>query len=377
MSMVRLGDLLSVQNGYAFKSDMFCGKDKGIPVIRIGDIHNDDTGANYVGGYRDDFVVYQHDLLVGMSGDFSCSLWNGPASVLNQRVCRLEKFRWDVDKRYIYYWLQPTLKKLQDATAFLVIKNLSSKTIEALQINLPPLPEQQRIVEILDRAAAIQRLRKAAEDKAREIVPALFVDMFGDPATNPKGWPGSELGDLVTLVSGGTPSKNNAAYWQGDVPWVSPKDMKAWNITDAEDHINASVFRETNLKEIASDTVLVVVRGMILAHTVPIAITRRAVAINQDMKGLVCKSGLIPDYLLWAMRVRHSELLHEVSTAAHGTKKLDTARLEQLRIHVPPRELQEHFSRLVHDAVRRGALIKEATQASSGLQASLVAKLLG
>jgi type I restriction enzyme S subunit len=64
-------------------------------------------------------------------------------------------------------------------------------------VTLPPLDEQRRIVDLLNRASAIRRLAEAAQAKARALIPALFVDMFGDPATNPKGWPVSTIGALL------------------------------------------------------------------------------------------------------------------------------------------------------------------------------------
>jgi len=93
-------------------------------------------------------------------------------------------------------------------------------------------------VDILNRAASIRRLRDEARAKAREIIPALFVDMFGDPATNPKGWPSFRLDQVVTFVSGATPSKQDPRYWETGTPWVSAKDMKADPIISAEDEVS-------------------------------------------------------------------------------------------------------------------------------------------
>jgi type I restriction enzyme, S subunit len=81
------------------------------------------------------------------------------------------------------------------------IRNLEFKRFLDIELPLPPLDEQQRIVDILDRAASIQRLCQAADEKLKQIIPALFVDMFGDPATNPKGWQKSALGGLINIRS--------------------------------------------------------------------------------------------------------------------------------------------------------------------------------
>ena len=110
-----------------------------------------------------------------------------------------------------------------------------------------PCAEQHRIVRLLDAAEELRRLRRQADRRTAELVPAIFHEMFGDPATNPKGWPIRQLGKSVELVSGGTPSKERSDFWDA-IPWVSPKDMKVPEIVDAEDHVGPAVFEETALK---------------------------------------------------------------------------------------------------------------------------------
>ena len=244
---------------------------------------------------------------------------------------------------YLAYWLRakkPTLERLANGATF---KEISRGTVRKLEIDLPERVEQARVVDLLSRAENIVRMRREAEKKAKEIIPALFLDMFGDPVTNPRGWEVNCLSEIVTFVSGGTPSKARDDYWRGLLPWVSPKDMKVAEIFDAEDHISDQVPVQTSIKLIAPGAVLIVVRGMILAHTVPVAITRAPVTINQDMKALRPKNSISSEYLMWLLRISQQWLLTLVSSAAHGTRKIDTARLEALRIPVPPRAMQESF----------------------------------
>jgi type I restriction enzyme, S subunit len=245
------------------------------------------------------------------------------------------------------------------------------------KVTLPPVAEQRRIVDLLSRAENIVRMRRQAEATAKEIIPALFLDMFGDPARNERGWEAKPLSDLVRFVSGGTPSKSRTEYWQGLLPWVSPKDMKMPEILDAEDHISDQVPIQTSIKLIPLDAVLIVVRGMILVHTAPVAITRVPVTINQDMKALLVGSRVNADYLMWLLRISQGWLLSLVSTAAHGTRKIDTARLEALRIPVPPRELQEKFVRRVRALIGVTSSQSHATQIAEHTFQSLLAGVFG
>jgi type I restriction enzyme, S subunit len=247
---------------------------------------------------------------------------------------------------FLYSYLKSTTgqKIIRASTSGAVRDRLYFRDLARLSIPLPPLAEQERIVKLLDEADELRRLRAAADKRAAELIPALFNEMFGEPSKNPKGWPIRHLGELAELGSGATPSKKDAAFWTGSTPWVSPKDMKADEITDAEDHVSTVAFEKTNLQLIPKDTVLIVVRGMILAHTVPVRICRVPVAINQDMKALLPKQPLEPEFLRWSLQSQHVNLLNHVSTAGHGTKKLDSERLREIEIPNPPLPLQKTFT---------------------------------
>lgn len=119
--------------------------------------------------------------------------------------------------------------------------------------------------------------------------------------------------------------------------------MKKIVISEAQDQITDLVFQETSLKRIPAGNVLIVVRGMILAHTVPLAITARPVAVNQDIKAIFFRGDVDPIFGLWCLKVQHRHLLSKVDTAAHGTKRLDMQRLSQIPILAPSMQLQKQF----------------------------------
>jgi type I restriction enzyme S subunit len=144
-----------------------------------------------------------------------------------------------------------------------------------------------------------------------------------------------QLRDLVTLLGGGTPSKANPLYWEGSIPWISPKDMKVKELYDAADHISETATSETSARPIQPGCVLIVVRGMILAHTVPSAILRVRAAINQDMKAMVPSEGLLPEYLCTTVWALNRKFLALVEKSTHDTRKLETDKLLNFEIPVP------------------------------------------
>ena len=178
-------------------------------------------------------------------------------------------------------------------------------------------------------------------------------------------WPTRPLGNAGTWLSGGTPSKDNSAFWSGTVPWVSPKDMKAARIGDAIDHVsNAAVGNGTRL--VPSDTLLMVVRGMILAHTFPVALTTSEVAFNQDIKALQAARDFLPDFLLYWLQSRAAEILKLTDVANHGTRRLPTERLFALETPVPPLPEQRKIAAIlsaVDEVIEKTEAVIESLQA--------------
>ncbi|SMB27172.1 Type I restriction enzyme (fragment) [Sterolibacterium denitrificans] len=229
MPLIRLGNYLEVQAGFAFKTEHFTTAE-GMPLIRIRDLANSHTEINYSGEYKPDFVVHNGDYLIGMDGNFRCYRWQGGVSLLNQRVCRLHNFREGVEPEYIFYGIQQKLKEIENSTSFVTVKHLSAKQVQGIEMPLPPLPEQRRIVDLLARAEGVVRLRREAEKKAAELIPALFLDMFGDPATNPKGWPEHNLGDIADVVSGVTKGRKFGDKQTVEVPYLRVANVQAGHI---------------------------------------------------------------------------------------------------------------------------------------------------
>jgi len=250
-----------------------------------------------------------------------------------------------VNASYLFHWLRAPafiaeMVRLSTGASYPAV---SDRIIQHSLMPFPSISEQQRIASILDQADALRRLRRQSLARLSQLGNAIFHDMFGDPRINPAGFPVCCLGEIATLGSGGTPLKSESAFWVGDFPWVSPKDMKTVRIKDAQDHISDAVFERTSLKKVPKNTVLIVVRGMILVHTVPIGMAMRDLAINQDMKSLHFDARVSAEFGLWCLLAQHDAILKRVDTAAHGTKRLSSETLQEVPILVPPVDQQNRF----------------------------------
>ena len=165
---------------------------------------------------------------------------------------------------------------------------------------------------------------------------AATEDQTDPPFPIPHNWEWMPFGTLGEFLGGGTPSKDNPAYWNGELPWVSPKDMKRPYICDSIDHVTPLGADASSGRLIPTGSLLMVVRGMILTHTFPVAITTREVTINQDMKALRLTVPEIGEYLLRCCTALTGAMLSNVERSSHGTCRIPTEALSSFLVPIPP-----------------------------------------
>ena len=143
---VRLIEAAQVCYGFAFKSSHFNVEKKGMPLIRIRDISKSDTETYFEGSYDSAYVVRSGEYLIGMDGDFNLHRWEGKDSLLNQRVMRINGWRCGINPEFVRVPLQMVLDYIHLGTSSTTVKHLSAKQVNGIEIPLPPLAEQHRIV---------------------------------------------------------------------------------------------------------------------------------------------------------------------------------------------------------------------------------------
>lgn len=178
-------------------------------------------------------------------------------------------------------------------------------------------------------------------------------------------WRELTLGDCVTLQSGGTPSKANAAYWSGPVPWVSAKDMTTLRLQDTEDHVSVEAIGN-GTRLVQKGTLLAVVRGMSLAKEFRIVEVQRPMAFNQDVKAIIPRDGVDSRFILYSLLARREYVLGIADEAAHGTKRLQTDRFLAVPVSLPNLPMQRHiasilsaYDDLIENNTRRIAILEE------------------
>ncbi|MCX6972702.1 MAG: restriction endonuclease subunit S [Verrucomicrobia bacterium] len=245
------------------------------------------AGSNGVIGYHDTAIVKAPGITVGRSGSagkvtiYEEDFWPHNTSLY------VRDFHGN--DPYFANFLLASLNLAQFKTGASV-PTLDRNSFKTLPLLVPPLPEQKKIAHIL---STVQRAIEAQEriiQTTTELKKALMHKLFTEGLRHepqkqteigpvPESWEVVPLSNVCRFQSGGTPSKQNPEFWQGSIPWVSPKDMKRPRLDEVPDHISQEAL-ESGSKLAPAGSVFVVVRGMILAKTVPVALAEVPMAIN-------------------------------------------------------------------------------------------------
>jgi type I restriction enzyme S subunit len=157
------------------------------------------------------------------------------------------------------------------------------------------------------------------------------------------------LACVAEFKGGGTPATNEEAYWGGDIPWVSPKDMKSQLVGSSADTITEEALKNSAANLIPAGSILTVVRSGILAHSFPTALTTRDVAVNQDIKALCPSPKIDATFMHYMLRAMVPSVLKQVTRSA-TVHRLSTDVLKNLLIPCPPLAEQRRIVAILDEA---------------------------
>ena len=151
----------------------------------------------------------------------------------------------------------------------------------------------------------------------------------------PASWGMAPLGQLTNSTGGGTPDTREPRNWDGGtIPWVSPKDMKVFNVHDSTDKVTAAALKRLTL--VPQGSVLVVVRSGILSRTFPVAINQVTVTINQDMRAFIPYTGIDSRFLAHQLVAREHEILDDCAKDGTTVASIEGTRLADFQLAIAP-----------------------------------------
>jgi type I restriction enzyme, S subunit len=244
-----------------------------------------------------------------------------------------------IDVQYLWRYLRSSsFRRIAENQLHAGIKTeLRAPSFLSLRVPIPPLAEQRRIVDTCSKVEEILRevrkLRQQVAESTDLILPVILRQVKSKLEDE---YPRSRILEVASLVGGGTPSKAIPSFWNGTIPWVAPKDMKSWHIKDTRHHITPEALTASPAKLIPAGAVLIVVRGMILARNVPVAVASIPLAINQDMKAFIPRDFLNSTFLCYMLAALERDLLARVERSSHDTRRIQSSSLGELSIPIPP-----------------------------------------
>ncbi|HCE2650898.1 restriction endonuclease subunit S [Vibrio parahaemolyticus] len=255
-----------------------------------------------------------------------------------------------LDRRYLVHYLRSKqfVSWISDQVAGAKMPRVSMKIFWDHEIPLPPLAEQKRIAAILDKADAIRQKRKQAIELADEFLRSVFLDMFGDPVTNPKGWEVGTIRDLVSSVNYGSSAK--ASETDGEFPILRMGNITyegKWNFTDLKyidlndkdqikylAHRNDLLFNRTNSKELVGKTA-------VFDEDDPMAIAGYLIRVRTNDNGN-------PWYISGYLNSFHGkQTLLNMCKSIVGMANINAQELQDIKIMLPPIELQNRYESIV------------------------------
>jgi type I restriction enzyme S subunit len=223
-----LGELAEFINGAAFKPTDW--EDDGARIIRIQNLTDPSKPFNRTNrSVADKLRVQPGDLLVSWSATLGVFEWAGPdEGLLNQHIFRVVPDCGRVHKAYLRHMLHGALDDMERHLHGATMKHVNRGEFLSTRIPLPPLDEQRRIASILDQAERLRAKRRQALAHLDDLTQSMFLDMFGDPASNPNGYRRVVLGDVVHSASDGP--HVSPKYADSGIPFISTRHVKPGRI---------------------------------------------------------------------------------------------------------------------------------------------------
>ncbi len=224
-----------------------------------------------------------------------------------------------------------------------IMPGINVGKLKALEVLVPPITEQRRIADILDRTEALRAKRRAALAQLDALTQAIFTDMFGDPARNTRSLPTASLAELGAWQSGGTPPREREEYFDGDIPWFSSGELNEMFVSKSNEHISVDALRATAAKEVPQGSLML---GMYDTAALKTSIAGVRCSCNQAIAFAVIHQRLAETAYVYFAILIGREHFRRLQRGIRQ-KNLNLSMIREIEIPLPPLPLQREFAQQV------------------------------
>ena len=282
------------------------------------------------------------------------------------------------NSKYLYYALKSQQERLFRIRSGACMPNIKKSDLGNFIIEYEEdETRQEEVVKVLEKCELLIEDYNKKLALLDEAVRARFVEMFGDPVINDKKWLTVSVENLCDeIYGGGTPSKAHKEYYEnGDIPWVSSKDMKTDVLTDSQIKINQLGIENSTARLVPVNSVIMVIRSGILKHTLPVAINAVPITVNQDLKVFIPGNKITPRFLAMQFKMHEKSILFGVRAVTADNIEFNS--LKARKMIVPPLELQNQFASFLEEIDKSRSRIQKSLEASQELFDSLMQEYFG
>lgn len=369
-----LPEVCKIQYGFPFDSAQF-STNEGMPLIRIRDVVRGYSETFTTEKYKEEYVVHQNDLLVGMDGEFNIAKWGRTPALLNQRVCRLIPFPEEIDKNYLFYFMPSALKRIEEKTPFVTVKHLSAKELNKIVVPLPPLDEQRRIAAVLDKVTDLISQRRAQLDKLDLLVKSRFVEMFGDE-TEFSRWPCCKVGDVADICVG-VVIKPTQYYADTGIPAFRSLNIGELYVKDSDWVYFTEEGHKKNTKSIIRENDVLLVRSG-APGTACVATAKYAGYNAVDI--IIAhpdQTRVAPVFLAAFTNMPHGMMQIRAKTGGAAQQHFNVGGYKSLDLILPPLHLQQDFSQFVRQIERSKLTIHKSLDKLEMIKKALMQQYFG
>ncbi len=360
-------DLFSIKKGKKAEETS-----SGERYIQIADLRNDNNVKHTVSNSKS-VKCDKNDILIAWDGANAGTVGYNLEGVLGSTLAKLTpKKDYEINSVYCGRFLQSKFNYLQENCTGATIPHISRSVLEQIKIPLPPLSEQKRIADLLDTADKLRRQTQKIVEKYDELSQSLFLEMFGNPVSNPKGWEKRKIDDIFITQSGGTPSKKKKEYWEnGQISWIGSNMCKNDIIVQTDGkYITKLGIEKSSAKIFPVNTVIVALVGATIGK---VGLLKTPTATNQNVAGLIIKDmQTVNEFFSFYMMRNLFYKFMEI-----GNSKFKMANLSFIRnldFFCPPIELQNKFAKRIELIEQQKAQAEQALQKSEELFNALLQK---
>ena len=291
--------------------------------------------------------TYSYDcecVLVAGNGDLNVKYYNGKFDAYQRTYIIEDNDSGKLFMPYLYYFMEGYIEELRKQAIGGVIKYIKLGNLTDALIELPSVDEQKAIVDILEKSKKVLDMRHEEISKLDDLIKARFVELFGDPRSNPFGFEKKRLKDTCKVITGNTPSRAIAEYYGDYIEWIKTDNIVS-GILNPTQAIESLSEKGMNVgRTVEKDSILMACIAGSIASIGRVCITDRTVAFNQQINAVVPEQYNIL-FLYVLLQMSKDYLVEDINMALKGI--LSKSKLEEKEFIIPPMDLQEQFSDFV------------------------------